>query len=121
MSTTNESSSSIGFEKKPDNPMFEHVKKQEQEYISGLEQQVLQVALRDPQKYMKYQGIGNSLMNCSYTLEAGIDSEGDKIKARLLLHQIRDYAYDDDELLKEELEMLQRVYGEYWRDEIDNL
>ena len=103
------------FEKKPDNPMFDEVRKQNQQYINGLEQQVIQLAMKDPRKYMKHQAIGDSFMNCSYDLTVGIDDEGDNIKANQLLCTVRDYNMDDNELSLIELGLLNRVYGNNWR------
>lgn len=103
------------------NPMFDEERKKHQAYVSGLEQQVLQVALRDPMKYMKHQSIGASYMSCSYNLQPGIDEEGDRIKAYKLLYTVRDYEITDDDLSKGEIELLNRIYGNDWRRKIDEL
>lgn len=108
-------------ERRPDNPLFEHIKNKDREYTSGLEAQARMLAMKDPLKYLKHQAIGSSYMNCSYDLTVGIDPEGDGIKSKLLLYNIRDYDIPDDDLTPSELELLTRVYGSDWRSKIDLL
>lgn len=108
-------------EKRPDNPMFDAERERNRQYDNGLEEQVRQVMLRYPEKYAKYQEIGKSYMNCSYDLEAGVDMDGDITQAQLLLYSVRDYILDDSELGKEELKLLIRIYGDNWREKIDEL
>lgn len=98
--------------KLPDNPLFSEEKKKHQDYIDGLQQQVEMLKAKDPMKYMKYQAIGNSLMNCTYDPNIGDDDEGDIIKARELMNLFRDY--DITDFSKKEIELLRKVYGEKW-------
>lgn len=109
------------YQKREDNPLFDAEKLKNQHYINGLEYQVQQVRLRYPEKYTKYQAIGDSYMKCEYNLTSGIDNEGDTITSRHLLYTIRDYDIPDTELGSEELILLKRVYGEQWRAEIGKL
>jgi hypothetical protein len=107
--------------KKPDNPHFEEERKRNAEYIAGLQQQVLQVALRYPDKYRKHQTIGGSYMNLPYEVVCGEDTEGDIIKARQLLYTVRDYGISDEDLSFDELLLLERIYEKDWRKEIEKL
>lgn len=107
-------------EKKPDNPLFSHEKQKQKEYVDTLQAQVDFLRAKDPSKYHKYQSIGESLMDCTYDPVSGIDNEGDCINAQKILYMIRDYGLEDD-LSKEELHLIVRVYGEKWRDRIDEL
>lgn len=105
----------------PNNPMFEKERQKHQEYTNGLEQQVREIAKRDPKKYLKYQGIGASHMNCSYNLTIGVDDEADVYNAQRLLYNIRDYYLEDQDLADAEKNLLVRVYGDKWRDIINEL
>lgn len=80
-----------------------------------MEQQVEQLKKNCPDKYNKFQKIGESYMNMKYDLQSGIDWEGDPIRAELLLNQIKDYNLLDD-LVEEELKILERVYGKDWKN-----
>ncbi|MDD4930898.1 MAG: hypothetical protein PHG66_01930 [Candidatus Colwellbacteria bacterium] len=102
-------------EKKPDNPLFAEEKRKQQDYIDGLQQQVDYLRMKDPAKYQKYQAIGESLMDCTYEPISGVDAEGDNMTAQRLLYVVRDYG--EEELSKEELTFLIRVYGRDWRRE----
>ncbi len=92
----------------------------ETNYNDGLKYQVEVLKMKDPMKYQKYQDIGNSLMSLSYNLDIGRDDEGDQIKAKKLLYTVRDYGIEED-LSKEEIMLLTRVYGEDWRKELTDL
>jgi hypothetical protein len=93
-----------------------------QKYKTGLENQIRQLAIQDPIKYMKYQGIGESLMNCSYDITVqGFDLEGDIITAKHLLYTVRDYILDDIDLAPSEIDVLIRVYGTNWRSKIEEI
>jgi hypothetical protein len=100
--------------------LFAKEKQEYQQYVNGLENQVFQLAMRDPKKYKKYQEIGSSYMGCSYDLKVGVDEEVDQINAKRLLYNIRDYNLEND-LIKEEIDLLIRVYGDDWKSKIDNL
>lgn len=79
-----------------------------------MEQQIEHLKKTCPEKYEKFQKIGESYMNMKYELSSGVDWEGDPIKANLLLQQIRDYNLIDD-LVDEEIKLLERVYGKDWK------
>ena len=100
-------------EKRPDNPLFSDEKQKHQDYIDGLQQQVEFLRKKDPIKYMKYQDIGSSLMNCTYDPIVGNDLEGDIIKARELIKMVHDYNLEND-LSKEEYNLLVKIYGNDW-------
>lgn len=85
-----------------------------QSYIDSLQQQVEYLKATSPEKYKKYQAIGDSLMACTYEPVSGDDDEGDKIKALTLLNTVKDYNIEDD-LSETELNLLVKVYGVNWR------
>lgn len=86
----------------------------------SLKQQVEYMRIRFPEKYMKHQAIGESIMSCSFETVAGVDDEGDLIKAKSLIYAVRDYDMEDD-LSSEELNLLLRVYGVEWRKKMEGL
>jgi hypothetical protein len=79
-----------------------------------ISQQVEMLKQTCPEKYKKFQKIGESFMEMKYDLKPGEDWDGDPIKANLLLKQIIDYNLLDD-LVDEEISLLERVYGKEWR------
>ena len=81
---------------------------------NNIQAQVEMLKQANPEKYKKFQKIGENIMDMKYDLDSGVDWDGDPIKANLLLIQIRDYNLLDD-LVDEELALLERVYGKEWK------
>ena len=91
-----------------DNPNFEHEKKKDKEYDNYLQNQVRELALKDPLKYLKHQSIGESYMNLSYELEEGVDNEGDLLKYRELKYLLENNYIENEDLSVEEKNLLNK-------------
>ncbi len=91
----------------------EKIHTENHKHLDSLSSSVEYLKLTNPEKYKKFQAIGDSLMNCDYDdIVIGKDDEGDKIKAAILLQTYTDYGIDLDE---KEKELLNKVYGESWK------
>lgn len=119
VSSSNEVPSVGSFEKKPDNPVFAHEKQNHQSYMNFLEQKAMEMAIKDPRKYQKCQIIGDSHMNVSYDLVSGIDTEGDEVKAKIILDTITNYGLAIDDLSELEIQLLDRTYKNDWKKSLD--
>lgn len=85
-------------------------------YLSGLEKQVEQYKQMNPEKYHKAQSIGESYMNCKYDMEIGEDYEGDLYHVNRLFNIIKSYNLQDEDLSTSELQLLNKKYGQNWRE-----
>jgi hypothetical protein len=61
-----------------------------------------------PEKYKKAQLQGDEVMNSSYSLTVGQDSQGEKLKLDQLLLAIKNYKLTKEDLTKDELELLEK-------------
>lgn len=96
------------------------IKKEEiknKQYITGLEDQVECLKRQNPEKYIKAQLIGDSMMSCEYNLSLGQDIEGEQIRAKELLNLVQYYSLREDELSLAEIELLCKMYGQKWNME----
>ena len=98
-----------------DNPLFEHEKKKDRDYIDSLNQAVEYMKKYHPDKYIKAQQTGEIIMEGNYNLISGMDEDGDRIKADHLLHTIRDYSLDDNDLNNNDKQLLISIYGNNWK------
>jgi hypothetical protein len=88
------------------------------QYITGLEEQVECLKRQNPEKYVKAQLIGDSIMTCEYDLSVGVDHEGELIRAKELLNLVGYYSLSDSDLSLLELDLLHRVYGDDWKSKL---
>ncbi len=96
----------------------EELKEEDNQYMNGMIMAVENMKRTQPLKYAKAQSIGKSVMNCSFELDVGKDEVGDKIIANKLLNLIRDYGVDKADLTNEENNIMRRVFGDKWTEEI---
>ena len=115
--TDSHSLTPLNGEEKKINHAFDHIHQENKEYIDTLTAAVEYVKKTQPLKYLKAQSMGNSLMNVSYdNLVPGEDCEGDLLRAKTIKHTAINYNLEDEDLSKEELGLVIRIYGEEWRN-----
>ena len=119
-SSSSSSSSTLSEQDQLKQVLREKIKNENTKQIEGLQAAVMMMRAKDPQRYEKAQYIGSSYMNRNYDLEVGFDDEGSEIKSKELMQHLKNGLLDIDELTVEEINTLNKIYGDEWRKNLSS-